>query len=136
MTKLVGTALIVSFLAIAVFGFLAMGEHGDSGLHSRCITETAAGQMCPNNPFAAAVFHISVFKSFSQVVFGNGTPGVFILLGVLALFTLSFLRREILALLSLVAQERRRNLLAYEPIPSEKNLLRWLALHENSPSLR
>ncbi|MEK7076705.1 MAG: hypothetical protein AAB967_00580 [Patescibacteria group bacterium] len=135
MKSWISATVLISFLAIAVFGFLAMGEGAMEGAHGRCLTETAAGQVCPvRDSFAAAVFHLSVFRSFSQVVFGNSLFGLLLALGLAAVLAFAQRQRALFILPSLNAGEKRRRFLRYAPIPFTQDLLRWLAFHENSPS--
>lgn len=62
--------LLVAFIAIAVFGFLAMGHGGDGHVHGGCIAATARGNACEADALDF-FFHIGIFKSFSQAMVGG-----------------------------------------------------------------
>lgn len=66
MRKLIGIIALVSFAALAVFGFLGMNMADMSG-HADCIATSVNGGACPitGNPIDYAGFHISAFLSFS-----------------------------------------------------------------------
>ncbi|MDO8536699.1 MAG: hypothetical protein Q7R94_00425 [bacterium] len=128
--------LMGSFLAIAVFGVFAM-NHG--GNHDRgCIAAAAQGDAdCPNqaNPFAFLAFHFNTLKSFSTATIGPSLASV-----LLVAFALVFLSAVIPAfwkitpaLLSLQIHSKRRQE-SFE-FPFQRELIHWLALHENSPSV-
>lgn len=70
--------LLVAFIAIAVFGFLAMGHTSKGYVHGGCIAATARASTCETDAYNF-FFHISVFKSFSQAMVG----GAMILLALL-----------------------------------------------------
>ena len=59
--------ILVSFIAIAVFGFVGMGmDHGE--MHRGCIAAQAQGTAaCPGDrdPMGALRFHLDAFKGFS-----------------------------------------------------------------------
>ncbi|MBI2552753.1 hypothetical protein HYW17_05645 [Candidatus Uhrbacteria bacterium] len=68
----IGIILLVSFIAIAVFGFIAMGG-GSGHAHGGCIAATANGlPSCPGSGenTESLLFHIQTFKSFSQALIG------------------------------------------------------------------
>lgn len=111
--------LILSFTAIAAFGFLAMSE---DMAHRACLASTLAGSLCPEgNVFASAFFHAAAFKSFSlALVFALLLAGYVILVT----FTPNIFSPEI----KLV----RTNPAERELFPLAKSLREWLALRENS----
>jgi len=132
MKRFLTAALILSFVAIAVFGFLAIG-HGQG-----CIATLARGSECRNttNPFAATFFHLDAFKEFSTAVFGDASVSLASAL-VILVFAMGarVLSRsaEQSTLPALAARwERPRQ---YFGAISQEKFSCWLALHENSPSV-
>ena len=118
------TLILISFIAIAVFGILAMGHtqaHGDS-----CLATMAGNATCATeNPLASLNFHLSTFKSFSQT-----TLATFL---TLALMLLMLLWRP--AFLILVAAQASKKpshnySLQDTQLPHQRMLQRWLARHE------
>ncbi|KKQ90745.1 MAG: hypothetical protein UT16_C0031G0006 [Candidatus Azambacteria bacterium GW2011_GWA2_39_10] len=62
------TFLIISFVGVAVFGFVSMifGDTHNGG----CIASNRLGAFCPlNSVFDFVVFHIGAFKYFSTAIF-------------------------------------------------------------------
>lgn len=118
--------LIVSFLAIAVFGFLAMDmENGDK--HANCLAAAPGSAACPNgNAFAAAFFHIAAYKNFSAALLVLALTLSF---GLAALF----ISRFELSPPDLSPSSKKYSF-AFKIRASKNRLIRWLALHENSPS--
>ncbi|MDP3934639.1 MAG: hypothetical protein Q8Q46_00210 [Candidatus Giovannonibacteria bacterium] len=115
------TFLIFSLLGVAVLGFLAM-NHGDG--HGGCIAAAANGVDCSRETGRAGLFsfHSDAFRSFSlAVLFG------FSLLALALLFNFSF---KIIS--PAVYQEQPKPQILFSP--QKIRLIRWLALHENSPS--
>jgi hypothetical protein len=66
--KIVTIVLVVSFIGLAVFGFLLM--HGSlSGYVGLCIAALGGGTgSCPHGTLAAAYFHLNAFRSFSNIL--------------------------------------------------------------------
>lgn len=67
MGKLIGVIALVSFAALAGFGFIGMNMAALPG-HADCIATAVKGGDCPitGNPLDYAGFHISAFLSFSM----------------------------------------------------------------------
>lgn len=123
------TALIISFVSIAVFGFAAM-DHGN-GDHSGCVASTAKAINCSGESGALAFigFHFGAFKNFSTATF-SGMSSVFLLLSVLVFAIL--LKQSGNGFISIpIARYDRAQ---FSSVQKER-LTRWLAFHENSPSL-
>ncbi|MBI4119271.1 MAG: hypothetical protein HY456_00300 [Parcubacteria group bacterium] len=121
--------LITGFIAIAVFGVFAMG-HGNEHSHNGCIAATAQGTDCPKEEgaFSFIAFHLEAFRSFSTATFGNNLASVLLLLIVSVL-------NVAVALPAFATDHRRGQFLeSYSP-PFQRELTRWLALHENSPAV-
>lgn len=116
--------LLVGFVGIAVFGFLAMGH--DSG--EWCLASAANRSACPPGISGAVSFYASAFRSFSLAVF---TAAVMVLLVVIFGASSRFIAVPILPVLSIVNFYQRPDF--FKPF-SEERALYWLSLHENSPS--
>jgi len=131
MKGLFTVSLISVFAAIAVFGVFMMDHGGQS--HSGCIAATANGALCPEgNALASIAFHLNAFKNFSTAIFASSIAALFIL----ALALAYFLRLPAgLCANSFSEQRYFSNSFGEQVYPARKYILRWLALHENSPSL-
>ena len=131
MKRVITAALILSFVAIAVFGFLAIG-HGQG-----CIATLAQGSECRNtgNPFAVTFFHLDSFKGFSTAVFNdasiNFAAAFATVLLVIGAWGLAHSRR--LSALPALAV-RWEWLQKQSGVIGKEKFSCWLALHENSPS--
>ncbi len=118
---------ILSFVSVAIFGFLAMDMNNLAGGHQNCIAETAnANGLCPNDIIDLSFFHVNTYKSFSLAVFAS-----FLALLLIAGFlwikiqnkNFEFLEKTFFTNLNL----------AYKP--SQEKTFHWISLLENSPSL-
>lgn len=122
--------LIISFLGVAVFGFISMiygGAHNGG-----CIASKRIGALCPlNNAFAFVVFHIDAFKYFSNAIF---------------VFSLTFLLVALsLAAFSILPRPLNNDEdddyafrvwdREFKAFPKIKKIIRWLLLRINSPAL-
>ena len=120
------TLLIISFVGVAVFGFVSMiyGDTHDSG----CIVSNRLGAFCPlNSAFNFVVFHIDAFKYFSTAVFGA------VLLILLVGMAFSVLPRP------LNNDEDDDFIFStgkklFPTFSKIRRIIRWLSLHINSPS--
>lgn len=111
--------LILSFTAVAAFGFLAMSE---DMAHKVCLASTLAGVLCPEeNVFASAFFHLAAFKTFSLAL-----VLAFLLIGyaVFSVFAPKIFFSDI--------KLSRANPADKKLSPLAKSLREWLALRENS----
>ncbi|MBI1975230.1 MAG: hypothetical protein HYS57_02640 [Parcubacteria group bacterium] len=125
-----------SFIALGVFGFVAMGENDGLG-HGRCVAAMARGIDCPpgSNLVDVAAFHLNAFRVFSNAVFGDYALGAFLFSFVLVLSVavIHFLAGSVLVVpVNFLGGQRLR--FSEILLPSTRALARWLALHENSPS--
>ncbi len=68
MTRFWGTAILIGFTALSVFGFLAF-MHDEHSHVLACMAGFNEGSLCPANPFDWVAFHLSFLKSFSMAVF-------------------------------------------------------------------
>lgn len=130
MKKYLSLLLLISVLAIGVFGFTSM-NHGAN--HSTgCIALAVDNTPCPENIVAMSVHHIQAFVSFFSV-----SPSVPFVLLLILLFVLLrsvgvfYIKSQILLLNDLVLAWVR-----YDPersIVRPRKITRWLSLFENSP---
>lgn len=133
MSRTIATILTISFIGIAIFGFL--GIEFMNGHHASCIVSTASGSMCPDSesPLGFINFHFNALKNFSTAV----SPS-FILLALSLVLILSFafglLREKLRASRITTPRPSGRALLDFRP-PLQAQFTHWLSLHENSPSL-
>lgn len=119
------TLLIISFLGVAVFGFVSMifGAQHNGG----CIA-SKFGSLCPlNNPLAFVIFHLGAFKYFSTAVFGA------VLLFLLFRSSFSILPKPLNG-----DEEDDEFIFGYNFFDFfyafKRRLNHWLSLHTNSPS--
>ena len=133
MKSLLASIAFASFIGIAVFGIFSM--HMDMQNHDGgCIAATAQGTDCPRqlNPLEYLAFHLDAFRNFSTATFSSVTA----LLSILSLFVIGIAvtaSLENLALPKLKYSWLERSA-SFSP-PYQHKLLRWLALHENSPAI-
>ena len=128
--------LLVSFVGIAVFGVFSMhlsAQSHDNG----CIVSSIQRIGCPKQSDLVSylTFHTDVFKGFSTAVFGKNfltslLALVLLVVGVGSAFLFSDLSSRKLS----PVYTRHRKCESFKS-PPEQQLLRWLALHENSPAV-
>ena len=119
--------LIISFIGVAVFGFISMIYGADHGVG--CVASRVNGTgVCPQNGIMDFVFHLDAFKFFSKAVFG--------------VLLIIFLSGVIFSILPkpLNGDEEDDYIIAFNKIsrPRAKfktQLSHWLSLHINSPAL-
>lgn len=134
MNKLFTTILIASFIGIAMFGVFDM--HAESQNHDgRCAFAASQGADCPKkvNPVDYISFHFNALKNLSTAIFNDGFFISFLLLALFMLgISLETLQSNIIhPNFSFVY--RWHELKQYR-VPPKHQFLRWLALHENSPT--
>jgi|SRR3989344_2185613 len=123
--------MVIGILLSASFG-LAMMSHMDEQGHSQCPFETAGATVCGlmQSPIEYAISHLNALLSFFTSTIVASFAGF---LALLLLFTLSFSA-------GLFGNFKPKLLLArvYSQnsfdSPFRQQLIRWFALHENSPS--
>ena len=123
--KQLGAALIlVSFIAIAVFGIIAMGH--TQGHETSCLAKMAGNATCATeNPLASLNFHLTTFKSFSQTTLATFLTLILMLL--MLLWRPTFL---VLIPAQASKQTSRNYSLQDTQLPNQRMLQRWLARHE------
>ena len=125
--------LILSVVGIALFGVFAMGHGAEQG-HSGCIAATAQGGDCPKEASVLSfiAFHLGALRSFSTAIFSQSI--LFLFLVVVSLLSLIAIGRAYARIdspgLFLLKQS-----LESSASPLQQRIIRWLALHENSPAI-
>ena len=124
--------LIVSFIGIAAFGFFGMYDMQNHD--GNCAFETFRGTDCPKqvNPIDYFIFHIDAFKSFLIATFSNSFFTSLLLFALLMGVSFGILGGNLThSKLSFSYYRHKPELFKSS---SKHKLLRWLSLHENSPS--
>ncbi|MBI2446485.1 MAG: hypothetical protein HYV51_01535 [Parcubacteria group bacterium] len=123
------TFLIISFIGVAVFGFVSMifGDTHNGG----CIASSRLGAFCPlNSVFNFVVFHIDAFKYFSTAIF---VFSLNLLLSALSFIIFSVLPRPL-------NNEEDEDFVfgvqrgKFSVFLKNKEIIRWLSLLINSPA--
>ncbi len=123
--KFLTNFILFGFIAIAVFGFLAMGHSSGEW----CLASAANRSACPPGISGAVSFYAGAFKSFSLAVFAvAGMVLLAAVFGALSRFTID-------SFLPALSQANFYQRLDFLKPFSETRALRWLSLHENSPTL-
>jgi len=123
------TLLIISFLGVAVFGFVSMvfGDTHNGG----CIASSRLGAFCPlHSAFNFVVFHIDAFKYFSTAVLIFSLTSLFVALSFIVFSVLPrpLNNEEDEDFVFKVQREKSQILL------KNKKIIRWLLLRINSPA--
>jgi len=140
--KYLGFILTIGFVGIFLFGTCSIHTQADMNAQghdmspSNCIGAAAQGVDCPKqaDPIEFATFHIDAFKGFSTAIPGeNVMAGLLLAFASLVLMGLAFFfpGRFDPPQLAFYRYSFRDT-----PFSSrEREYLRWLALHENSPAI-
>lgn len=127
------TLLIISFVGVAVFGFVSMifGDTHNGG----CIASNRLGAFCPlNNAFNFIVFHIDAFKYFSTAIFVFSLTSLLVALSFIAFSVLPRpLNNEEDE--DIFSAMQTRVLPRMTRIGKKIDFNNWLSLHINSPAL-
>ncbi len=129
--KYTATLLFLSFIGIAVFGFVLMNHSMMRG--ENCIVSAVMGNPCPTNQGSFALHHLAALAVFSNslpsAIF-NVSP-LIVLSFALALLAFFRIRSPYSRPPSFASALRRRNVRYRSHTP---RFMRWLALFEHSPS--
>lgn len=126
--------LILSFLGISAFSFIAMYHGGSYGIDKRCAIETATGMDCPANPFAFADFHLNLFRVFSSAPLGIFFNSYLALLTFLFFgFVFNLHGHSSLNVAKIRRTGFKQFFESFTPLVESKTS-HWLSLHENSPA--
>lgn len=123
---------LVAVISVGVFGFVGMNHETGHG-SGNCVASVVNIAVCPPETISSALYHITAYKSFSQMTLAS-----------LALLAL------LLALLFFIVARGAHGVLVPIPIAlsphtmrrrnarhtSEAEFTRWLSRFENSPSVR
>ncbi|HEY4475661.1 MAG TPA: hypothetical protein VJB92_02995 [Candidatus Paceibacterota bacterium] len=121
---------LVSFTAIAVFGFIVIIH---SGGHSSCIARVFEGAPCPeNNPVGYASFHISALKSFSSAVL-NSFASAFLIAFLFFVFLISLAFISGIELTPISAFFPKLPVSQGKPL-YQSRIFSWLSFLLNSPN--
>lgn len=135
MKSLFTVVVLVSFIGVAVFGLVGMYHNNSQNHNSDCIWATSQSADCPkqSNLIGYLTLHLNAFKDFATVTFGHIATSLL----VLSLFVIGAIFGILLKNLALpklsLAYHRLKWLDSFRP-PSLYKFIRWLSLHENSPS--
>ncbi len=127
MKSLLTILLIISFVGVAVFGFISMIYGVEHGLG--CIANNVGGTgLCPRHDITNFLFHLDAFKFFSKAI--------------LSAFLIIFISGVIFSILPkpLNSDEEDDYIIAFNKISRPRarfktQLNHWLSLHINSPAL-
>ena len=132
MKKGVTAVLLLGFIGVAVFGFVAM-MHEDGHGHDGCVAATAQATACPMNFSPLSIpFHMDTFKAFSTAI---PSAGLFAILALLAIFINALAANAARGIFVSSYATGYDHLLSAEASSSIRALHQWLARLENSPSL-
>ena len=133
MTRVITISIIVSFVAIAVFGFF--GIEFMTSHHASCIVSTSQGGVCPEGaaPLDYVNFHLNALRNFSTAVFASVSFLALSLILVLV-FALNLFGERMFAPEVTTPRPFGCILTDFSP-PLLARLSNWLSLHENSPTL-
>ncbi len=117
---------------IVLFSFATMMHGSDGRISGDCPYSAMGASLCPQNTVAIVLHHISSYKSFINVPVNFGITSLifYLLLIAYAMFVVP-INRPLLELPVFVG-------IPYNSPPSTLNkrkIIRWLALHENSPTV-
>lgn len=116
---------ILIFTGVALVGF-AMVSEGHP--HIMCPAEQIQGGRCSFlNPLAVFTFHVQAFQGFAAAIFAASALAAFLIFSVLP------------ALFSIVGSDPTMRFwglvsVDFSAVLTDRPFLRWLSLHENSPS--
>lgn len=137
--KYFGSLLLIAFISLAVFGVFGMHTQANMQGHnmpaSNCVGAAVNGADCPQqaDPIDYLTFHLDAFKFFSSAISGESVMGMLLLFAALLLVGLAFFSPYLFRPLQLAFYKYRfRD--SFSP-PQQQQLIRWLALHEKSPTL-
>lgn len=133
MKQLFLVSLILSFVSLAVFGFLGMSYAMSHG-HAACVASAAQNLDCPaeTDRIGFVSFHLDALKSFSKAVFGENLLFLIAALFLAIVFSaiLKFSFRH-----NFFSRLQRGILKEFSAFQIRREFASWLALHEKSPTL-
>ena len=137
--KYLATILLIGFVGVAIFGFVWMPHQMSGHSGSDCIASLVVGKsLCPDgdSTFSYAFYHFQAYEFFSSAIIVSVAAVLaiiafaFILTFVLKNFDPLFVSRNHITYIKKRLFEITDSLCS-----SYKNLIRWLSILENSPSV-
>ena len=131
--------LLIGFAGVAIFGFVWMPHQMSSHSGSDCIASLVVGKsLCPdgNNSFSYAFYHFQAYEFFSNAIIVS-------VAAVLAIIAFAFMFEFVLKNFDPLSVSRNQIIYLKKRLleitdslcSSSKNLIRWLSILENSPSV-
>lgn len=120
--------LLIAFLAMTFFGFMAMSERN---MESGCPFSVTGASLCQQDPLSMAIHHISAYGSFISVQVTSSTSA---LIAILLLIASSLLVPIMMGVFVLKPPVRGRQTYRSPPLSARTGNIGWLSLLENSPS--
>lgn len=137
--KYLALILLIGFVSIALFGFVAIPHQMSGHSGSDCLASFVVNKsLCPDgNNFSYAFYHIQAYQFFSNALISSFVA----IFAVIALaFILTFVFREFDARPVFRNQifylKKRLTEIADSLLSSFKIFIRWLSILENSPSAK
>lgn len=133
-TRLAAFAAAIALFSVGILGVFSLGHMGAEG-HGGCIASVVANTDCPRAEDALSFLriHVGTIRDFSA---GKAFDGVLLALNalaVLAYFAMRFSFRSLDSDVSAPEHPAPEKIFSLSETPRQA-ILRWFALHENSPS--
>lgn len=129
--KIAAPLLLVSFLLVALLGFVAMSYGPDGQMDGGCPFSAAGAALCPQDTAAVVLHHLGAFQAFLNVPLDST---IFALISALLLLACLLVLKVRPLLFQPVAHRCYSN--TSPPVSARvRKITRWLSLLENSPSL-
>lgn len=122
---------LLSFLAIALFGFSLMMSDQDGRMTDDCPLSTLSQSACPQDIVAVVSHHLSAYYTFLNILVGTGLMNLIAILLFVVCVMLVIRTRPPSLKLPVYSRLRPRSLFTS---PLERKIIHWLSLFENSPS--
>ena len=125
--------LLLTVISLGSLGFFAMGHHAD---HDGCIAAVANNVGCAASVSGLqfVAFHLNAFKSFTLGLVNNILIATFFLFALVFAGIFVLFKNRYLELIQKNHFKIFRYSLELSIVFLEYKLIRWLAIHENSPS--
>ena len=130
------TFLIIGFVGVAVFSVFAMNHNSEHG-YGGCIAAAAQRVDCLKDEgvLSLIAFHLDAFRSFSTATFVDTTMSILLLLTALIYATaVGIIAHSRSSQILHTTYHHPGQFLDFYSFLFQQKLVRWLALHENSPS--
>ena len=134
MKYLFTSILIISFVGIAILGF-SIFNHGMSNADYSCVTSPIDGTVCPTNIVAMTLDHISTLQALTISVTPLVSSLLLLLASLLLILFLVFIFYKYLLYPKLELLFQRFKNLVFNFLYSQRKIISWLSLLENSPSV-